>query len=265
MPNQENDYVIKEQINSIYRDLTAIHEEAQTEDIDLYIGKIKTLGEILKGKSIFMLLDHRGFNPLYVSENINSLGYSSEQILTGGFGLSLKIVDFRQIYSARHFIKWGRNFTNVIGRDRTLNSWAHICGLAFKDRQRNRRVFMIKVTPILLDKNKELSLSIIQADEITALYKSKSYWVRYCCETGYTPIVRVNFSNKPSKECYNLLTERELEILKLVTQQKKSTEISQELGISKNTVERHRKNMIAKVGVTDMTALITIAQMAEVI
>ena len=145
MPNGENDYVIKEQINSIYRDLLSIHEEAQPKDIDFYIEKIKTLEDILKGKSIFFLLDHKSFNLLYISKNVTTMGYSSEQLMNGRLSLVLKIVDFKHIYSARHFINWGRNFTKLIGRDRTLKSWAHICGLAFKDKHSNRRVFMTKV------------------------------------------------------------------------------------------------------------------------
>jgi len=261
MLSQQINAVIEEQVNSIYSEISAIHQKAESKDIDLFIDKIKMLEEILRGKSIFILLDHSKLSPLYVSENGDSMGYKRERVLNGGLRFALKIIDFRQVYAARHLIKWGRDFNNLIGNNRILNSYAYICGLAFKDKQRNRRVFLLKQTSLRVDKNKEICLSLLQADEITEIYKSKSYWVQYCCDTGYTPITRFNFSNNPGKEFHRLFTKRELEILKLAAQQKKNIEIGEELNISINTVERHRKNMISKVGVIDMTALITIAKM----
>ena len=69
------------------------------------------------------------------------------------------------------------------------------------------------------------------------------------------------FSKGAKKEYPELLTPRELEILRLAGQQKSNKEIGEQLGISKNTVERHRKNMLNRVGVTDMTTLLRIVQM----
>jgi len=51
--------------------------------------------------------------------------------------------------------------------------------------------------------------------------------------------------------------------LHLVIEQKNNTEISELLELSKNTVERHRKNMIARLGVIDMTALIHICKLCQ--
>jgi len=52
--------------------------------------------------------------------------------------------------------------------------------------------------------------------------------------------------------------------LQLAKINKSNQEIALLLNISKNTVERHRKNMIARVGVKDMTTLIRICQLAKV-
>lgn len=47
------------------------------------------------------------------------------------------------------------------------------------------------------------------------------------------------------------LTKRELQILKLIANGKSSTEIGNELFISRETVDKHRKNMIKKTGCLD--------------
>ncbi len=51
------------------------------------------------------------------------------------------------------------------------------------------------------------------------------------------------------------LTEREQEVLALVAQGKKSSEIAEELSISTRTVESHRYNIMRKVGVNNVVSL----------
>lgn len=56
-----------------------------------------------------------------------------------------------------------------------------------------------------------------------------------------------------------VLTDRELEVLKFIMQEKSSKEIAQELFISERTVETHRKNMIRKTNSTSTVGLIKYA------
>lgn len=56
-----------------------------------------------------------------------------------------------------------------------------------------------------------------------------------------------------------VLTDREVEVLKLIMREKSSKEIAQELFISERTVETHRKNMIRKTNSTSTVGLIKYA------
>ena len=56
-----------------------------------------------------------------------------------------------------------------------------------------------------------------------------------------------------------ILTGREREILKLISEERNNTDIALALDISKRTVETHKKNMILKLGVTNTVGLIKIA------
>jgi DNA-binding NarL/FixJ family response regulator len=51
------------------------------------------------------------------------------------------------------------------------------------------------------------------------------------------------------------LTPREVEILKLIAEAWTSDRIALELGISKRTVDRHRENLLAKLGMRDRVEL----------
>ena len=56
-----------------------------------------------------------------------------------------------------------------------------------------------------------------------------------------------------------LLSERELEILKLVASGKSNHAIAEELLISENTVKYHLKNIMQKLGVSNRTEAVTLS------
>src|ERR1043166_6353826 len=56
---------------------------------------------------------------------------------------------------------------------------------------------------------------------------------------------------RPEEEQFDILTPRELQVLKLIAEAFTSKEIAQELVISVKTVERHRQNILDKLGMND--------------
>jgi DNA-binding NarL/FixJ family response regulator len=60
---------------------------------------------------------------------------------------------------------------------------------------------------------------------------------------------------RPDDEQFDILTPRELQVLKLIADAHTSKEIAKELFISIKTVERHRANILDKLGMTDRVEL----------
>jgi DNA-binding NarL/FixJ family response regulator len=60
---------------------------------------------------------------------------------------------------------------------------------------------------------------------------------------------------RPDDEQFDVLTPRELQVLKLIAEAYTSKEIAQELVISVKTVERHRQNILDKLGMNDRVEL----------
>src|SRR5262249_818454 len=56
-------------------------------------------------------------------------------------------------------------------------------------------------------------------------------------------------------EHFEVLTPRELQVLKLIAEAHTSKEIASELVISVKTVERHRQNILVKLGMSDRVEL----------
>ncbi len=62
-------------------------------------------------------------------------------------------------------------------------------------------------------------------------------------------------SKSPDGAFFSILTEREIDVLKLIAKQYTTAEISDILHISSNTVETHRKNLISKLNVKNVVGL----------
>jgi DNA-binding NarL/FixJ family response regulator len=61
--------------------------------------------------------------------------------------------------------------------------------------------------------------------------------------------------SRPDEEQFDVLTPRELQVLKLIAEAHTSKEIAQELVISVKTVDRHRQNILDKLGMSDRVEL----------
>jgi DNA-binding NarL/FixJ family response regulator len=67
-----------------------------------------------------------------------------------------------------------------------------------------------------------------------------------------------NITKKPVEEAYHL-TDREVEILKLLSQEQSNSEIAKNLYISERTVETHRKNLYRKTNTKTIVGLMKYA------
>ena len=88
----------------------------------------------------------------------------------------------------------------------------------------------------------------------------------YFCETVRNKILNMFANKNPNFNIGNndhifdkFLSERELQIIKLIALEYKSEDISEELFISVNTVNTHRKNLIKKLNVKSSIGLVTYA------
>ncbi len=95
-------------------------------------------------------------------------------------------------------------------------------------------------------------ISIVQE-----IYKKGYYFMPDQLDT-----VREQLSSKAPKpvlDDQNLLSEREIEILQLICQQKTAEEIGEILFIARRTVEGHKNNMFAKTGAKNLAGLVIYA------
>jgi DNA-binding CsgD family transcriptional regulator len=92
---------------------------------------------------------------------------------------------------------------------------------------------------------------------ITDSYISKLY-DKFKDHTGYLVIASENRGRKQFQNDYNI-TDREFQIIDLVLSGLSNKIIAEKLGISERTVETHRLNVYAKIGISDRIELFKIA------
>nr|WP_317632382.1 response regulator transcription factor [uncultured Flavobacterium sp.] len=115
--------------------------------------------------------------------------------------------------------------------------------------------FMVKegVSAFLPKGTSPLELSEI----ILQVYKNGFYF-----NDKQVQLLRSQISSKAPKpliDIENSLTEREIEIVKLLCQQKTAKEIGEVLFITQRTVEGHKNNIFLKIGVKNIAGLIIFA------
>jgi DNA-binding NarL/FixJ family response regulator len=83
-------------------------------------------------------------------------------------------------------------------------------------------------------------------------------------ETYYSPevtetVMNALMSKKPSAGIEVPLTDREVEVLKLVVKEHTNQEISDNLFISPRTVDAHKRNLLEKTGAKNVAGLVVYA------
>lgn len=100
--------------------------------------------------------------------------------------------------------------------------------------------------------------NIVEA--IDAVYNGQEYFsqnIRDRIFESFTKIPQQSYVNEGLPQ--SSITDRELEVLKLISLEYSGSQISEELCISPNTVETHRKNLIKKLNVKSTIGLVKYA------
>ena len=100
--------------------------------------------------------------------------------------------------------------------------------------------------------------NIVEA--IYAVLNGEDYFCKSVREKIFNLVTKDNQKVNPNFSLANtILTERELEIITLISLELSGKEISEKLFISTNTVETHRKNIMKKIGAKNTIGLVKYA------
>jgi DNA-binding CsgD family transcriptional regulator len=218
-------------------------------------------------KSVKIIFDQVNFKILNISDNVESLtGHSAESLRNTNISSFLSFIVWEHVFFLYNWIKWG----NEVGAKYNIfavqhqDSIAAFCGVKIKHKDGRVMRLMIRQTGLEYISNGAMKVSVITADDISHLVKGDSYWGRM--EFGRKERYQHHLLSADKKDIdHDILSEREKEVLRLISKGMESKEIAHELFISSHTVDNHRRNMIARVGARDTTALVQLCYMAGLV
>ncbi len=140
------------------------------------------------------------------------------------------------------------------------NSELYFCGLDFKMRNSNRvRKIFMKMTPI---GNSTSRVYHVVAKDISHLFKADFYWLY---RVG--SIMQHYYFCSSSGNEYNRcpISDTEKKVLKSVLVGLNTEQIADRYFISTVTVSNHKQNMLKRIGVCDIVALVQLCKLCKII
>ncbi len=238
----------------------------KTLNLNLVIAQIKQIEPLLINNKRFIgLFSHTSFTPVYASNNlVKKIGFTRENFYNSDVLNFMKLLHQKHIFSPYRICSW---ITKFMERNEQLSiedNVLSICGIKIRDKDGLVKTGFLKVRNFKNALNQNTALSFFEIEDISNIYKGDFYWLRITNKDSYRNYTKCYISNGTKKEYLDLFTPRELEVLTLSKEQKSLEEIATTLNLSKETVKRHRKNMLARSGLKDIPSLIHICYLCDI-
>jgi DNA-binding CsgD family transcriptional regulator len=215
--------------------------------------------------ALSIIFDIKNCKIVNISKNITTFtGYNRKELdenITLGF-VSLLALEHISLISV--FATWIqkilKNIPTGYQGDAFLNCW----GVKFCNKAGETMKWYISALPVESDADGKPLLIFISVQDITHLMKGDDYWIRGVYGKEEKKIFVYHSSEDKIQE-QEILSEREKEVLKYIIQGLNTRQIAKVLDISPNTIDNHRRNMLARTGTRDTTALIHLCKMMGIV
>lgn len=195
----------------------------------------------------------------YFDSSISNVSDSIEEV----HGFDSKSVTFDDIVNTIHpddleFVALAEEtnlkfINNIIGKENVMSyksNYSLRCKLKNGDYGLiNRQVFVLDA-----DEQGRFTKVLKIHTDISHICKQNSYTISIIGLNGNPSYTNINVSN-PTKEV-NIFSEREIQVLKLISEGYTTAQISLKLNISDHTVKTHRKNISKKGGCKNISELL---------
>jgi len=237
-------------------------------DLDELILRVRSLEQsTILDDTLIVIFDMRSLNAHYISKNASKVwnGYESDRLLGKGF---FSVLNAAIIKEHSHFPLKSLNWFRSSKKDVPISavvaaSKGHQCGLKMKFEE-DSCTFLIRTRVIIFDQKNQPIIGVNYINDITHLFKGDFFWGRYTYGQNEEYTKFYTSAETKKIEYKDIISPREKEILVMIANNQDSKQIAKELYISVNTVDKHRKNMLARSGAKDTTALIQLCKLCNV-
>ncbi|AFK02560.1 transcriptional regulator, LuxR family [Emticicia oligotrophica DSM 17448] len=215
--------------------------------------------------NLSFLIDVRHLRVVQASGNIlKYTGYSEEEFSEGILMKFLTMFEKEHHLFMSTIINWvlniEKNLDFVYKTRQFISAW----GMKLRDKENRLMRWYINIIPVEFNVEKYPTVVILSIQDVTHLVKGDEYCIRGSFGMQEKKVF-VYYSGEKRTLEHDIVSEREREVLQYIAQGLDTKHIATEMKISPNTVDNHRRNMLARTGTRDTTALIQICRMVGVL
>jgi DNA-binding CsgD family transcriptional regulator len=214
--------------------------------------------------SLKIIFDQVNYKMLHISDNLEALfGYTQAEFHQLNMPFVIALIPSEHITAPFVWTKWLYEISEKLNGP-LIDYKSTICGVKGRHKDGHIMRLMIRYSALEMFDNGATKTAAVSIDDISHLYRGDFYWLH----TTY---------GKEAKEVHHLLSTdeishnsdiisaREKDALRLIAEGMDSKEIGKILFISPYTVDNHRRNMLARTGARDSTALVQICRMMGIL
>ncbi len=246
--------------------LNKFNFEIEENSIDNIIENLKKLeaSNIIKNE-VIMFFRSVDLVPLYVTKSIESyFGFTQKEFISWEQDAVLNLGAYHQTEMWQNFPGWMEEFLKLEPVPTTTNIpfLTYVGGVQHICKDGSIKKSLMRKSSLIGKNNAMAEYHILSMVDIGHLLKDNGYWAYFQKALGSQKTSRFYTNNSVNKYA---ISEREKEVLLLISIGRSSKEVAEKLFISLGTVQKHRKNLIKRFRVRDTTALIHICKMCEII
>jgi DNA-binding CsgD family transcriptional regulator len=229
-----------------------------TPDYEQYIAAVEQMMPMPgQRQATYTIFDNRNFEIRYSSDTTDLFGFRAEdpsEVAQFFALLAPDHADYAYLSGA-----WQLSLYSQVPTTQKVNMQSVQCGMKINRADGSQGRLLARTHYVDLDENNNPLVSLIISQDVAHLYKGDHYWFRSSFgETSET--VFHYLSHEQQTVAHDVLSAREKQVLRLLHSGIESKGIGQRLGISPETVLQHRRNMLARTGARDTTALLQLAE-----
>ena len=236
-------------------------------DIESFVKKIEFMFHSFKTNDVIVgIFNHNTYSSVIEVGSKSFWGNLPDAPNTERIAQILSLLDKSYTSFPKDSVSWLTKTLQSIPVNQRVNFKFFHCGICYHRLDTKVIRLFSKGLPFHYNEEGQFTFTFNYVENIAHLIKKdfKFYWIRF----SYGPnneFVQTFHSEEKESSKKDLLTNKQKEILKLISEDYDTKEIAEKLFISQKTVGNHRSNMINKLGARDSTALLQIAKMAEII
>jgi DNA-binding CsgD family transcriptional regulator len=255
----EKEETIFRKISELWTDFN--QDNVDNEDIPDFL-KDTYLPSLIANRNgwVVQVLDMRKFKSIYASPNIEEVtGYTPAEVNNFGLWQYLKNLSMKELMFQLKNAQVINKQIKLRGEAQLyMNSVLINGGIKMKNPKMEKRIISTNFTIGWDEKGKQKYILSLWKDA-SHIFKTKDTSVRHVFGRENPTIWSYNVE-KGKFLNVDLVSDREYEILRLLTHGKISKEIGDELQISSFTVDNHRKNMINRFQVKNTSDLVEVSK-----